>query len=508
MSPPSATAHLSPLAFLSHYIANLEFVTSAVPILMAYVGSDYRYRFTNRTYQDWFDRPAHTITSHTVAEVVGDRLYPFLKPHIEEALAGNAVEFERWFDFPTGRRYIHAYYLPDFDVEGKVQGIAILGEDLSRRRVAEEALRASEQQFHAIFDLAPIGIAQTSLDGRYLVVNQRLAAITGYSRYELTSGTSYLDITHPDDRARNGALLQQLLAAEIPSYSLEKRYIRKDGTVVWARNSVALVYDREGAAIGTIGIVEDMNEQILAAQRLADSERQLRQSNADLTHFAYAVSHDLREPLRTMSACSQLLSLKHGALLDENARQLLNYISDGAARMDALLRDLLVYTQASQQSGPPPRADAGTILQEVVRSLSASIVESQAEVISTTLPSVGAHPIHLTQIFQNLLANALRYRNPSAPPRIHIASVFAEGHHQFQVADNGIGIDPDKSDYVFGMFKRLHSRELSGSGLGLALCKRIVESYSGRIWVESVPGQGSTFYFTLPPAPAPDELAG
>jgi light-regulated signal transduction histidine kinase (bacteriophytochrome) len=251
-----------------------------------------------------------------------------------------------------------------------------------------------------------------------------------------------------------------------------------------------------------------------ARERATSAAEALRRANSDLEQFAFSASHDLQEPLRMVSTFSQLLQLKYAGKLDEQADTIIEHCVEGATRMGRMIRDLMEYTRAASVTGTlPQRVSLEGAFEEALGNLQASIEESKAVVTHDPLPVLQVEPVHLQQIFQNLISNAIKYRG-SQPPRIHIGAVPLGGVWEFSVQDNGIGIEPRYKDQVFGLFKRLHSRNrYSGTGLGLAICKKLVERYNGRIWVESQPGAGSTFYFTLAQSeaarsePATSELA-
>jgi signal transduction histidine kinase len=235
-----------------------------------------------------------------------------------------------------------------------------------------------------------------------------------------------------------------------------------------------------------------------AQDDLRRSNEELRRVNKDLETFAYSASHDLQEPLRIVSINSQLIE-RRGGELPENTRDFLRNIQEGAARMRTLLGDLLSYTRAIRQAdGPVPVLDSGTVLAKVLENLRSSIDESCAVVTHDPMPPVRMMDVHLTQVLQNLIGNALKYRRAEAP-RVHVSAVERNGIVTFTVADNGIGVDPRFRHQIFGLFKRLHTREeYPGSGVGLAICERVVEQYGGRIWVEEQrSGPGSVFHFTV-----------
>jgi light-regulated signal transduction histidine kinase (bacteriophytochrome) len=229
-------------------------------------------------------------------------------------------------------------------------------------------------------------------------------------------------------------------------------------------------------------------------------QQALIQANADLEQFAHSASHDLREPLRSIGIYSDLLARSYGPSFDEKGREFLGFIQSGAKRMDALLGDLLSYAHASSISDDAVEpVQAVRPLEAALESLSGAIRESNAQISVGEMPVVRMHESHLSQIFQNLIGNAIKYRKKNEPLLIEVSARKADCHWMFGITDNGIGIPPAYKETIFGIFKRLHTNsECSGTGMGLAICQRIVERYQGRIWVESEPGQGSTFLFSVP----------
>ena len=230
-----------------------------------------------------------------------------------------------------------------------------------------------------------------------------------------------------------------------------------------------------------------------------ETNRALSHANADLQQFAYSASHDLQEPLRMVAVYSQLLKKRYHGKLDSQADLIIQQCVDGAVRMEGMIRDLLAYTQASAISVVPKTAvPLNEVFDGTVTTLQVATPENDASITRGELPVLKVEPVHLHQLFQNLLSNALKYRSEWSPV-IHVSARRETEEWVFSVTDNGIGIEPQYQHQIFGLFKRLHTRErYSGTGLGLAICKRLVEHYHGRIWVESEVGKGSTFFFSLP----------
>jgi light-regulated signal transduction histidine kinase (bacteriophytochrome) len=298
-------------------------------------------------------------------------------------------------------------------------------------------------------------------------------------------------LLHPEDR--EGALkrVQEAFKAGLPMEG-EWRVIWPDGTVHCVAGRFQVHNDAEGTPLRMSGVNFDITER----KRI---ETELRRANQDLEQFAYSASHDLQEPLRTVTIFSELLSGRYGDKLDGQALEFLGNIREGARRMEMLVRDLLTYTQAATINEEPEQADANIIIQAAIANLAGAIAESGATMDFDPLPSVRVHTIQLQQVFQNLISNAIKYHRPGVPPVVHATARRQDGAWLFSVTDNGIGIEAQFQERIFGLFKRLHTGdEYSGTGIGLALCQRIVERNHGRIWVESEPGKGSSFHFTLP----------
>ncbi|MFB3812928.1 MAG: ATP-binding protein [Terriglobales bacterium] len=242
----------------------------------------------------------------------------------------------------------------------------------------------------------------------------------------------------------------------------------------------------------------EIEERKRAEEALKANSAELARSNADLQQFAYVASHDLQEPLRTLSSFSQLLKRRYHGRLDSEADEFITFIVEGATRMQTLINDLLAFSRVGTRGSPFTPVNCAEILASVEENLELAIADNEAVITHDLLPIVSADATQLTQVFQNLLSNAIKFRR-AEPPRIHVSAARRDGAWRFSVRDNGIGIAPQYYDRIFVIFQRLHGREAyPGTGIGLAICKKIVERHGGCIWVESEPGQGSTFHFTIP----------
>lgn len=369
-------------------------------------------------------------------------------------------------------------------------------QDITVRKRQEEALRVSEEENRTTFEQAAVGIAYLAPDGHWLRANQRLCEILGRREEEL-AGTLYHDLTHPQDQGLEAAHLKALLAGETCSYRMEKRCLRQDDSPVWVLVSMSLVHDSHHEPRHLIAVVEDINARRRAEERLSRLNEELRRSNEELQQFAYVASHDLQEPLRMVSSYTQLIQEVYGEQLDEEAHKWIHYAVDGANRMQRLIEDLLSYSRVATRGREFERVDSHAALGQALANLQQTIQENDAMVTNSDLPEVTADPLQLVQLFQNLVGNAIKYRSEISP-HVHVSAARKEHLWEFSVSDNGIGIDPKFQERVFVIFQRLHTRrEYPGTGIGLAICRRIVERHGGTIWFESEPDHGTTFRFTL-----------
>lgn len=363
--------------------------------------------------------------------------------------------------------------------------------DSCLRQVAEEAATF----FRSMVDHVPIGISRTDLSGRFVFVNEEFCKMFGTSAEDLLGKTPD-DVVPQFATDKSSSINRRVLEKAQPEERIERLTLGESEQFMKVIRMP--VKDDQQQVIGMQAVWLDVTELQQAQNRLERYAQNLERSNVDLQQFAYVASHDLQEPLRAVSSYCQLIEKNYTGQLDERAMRWLQFVVNGARRMQTLVRDLLTYARVDNKAESWITVDSDSVCRLAVENLSQSIKEAEAEVTVGKLPIVWADATQLEAVFQNLIGNAVKFRG-ERPPRVSIAAQRVEKEWQFAVRDNGIGIKPEFHERVFEIFKRLESQDrYSGTGIGLAICKRIVERYGGRIWVESQFGQGSTFFFTLP----------
>jgi PAS domain S-box-containing protein len=320
--------------------------------------------------------------------------------------------------------------------------------------------------------------------------------IKGYSADQIV-GRHFSCFYPPEDVAAGKPQRELAIAAEQGQFAEEGWRIRRDGSRFWASVTLTAIRSSNGQLQGFGKVTRDMTEQKEAEQKVQQAVNELSRSNAELQQFAYVASHDLQEPLRAITGCVQLLQHRFQGKLDARGDEFINHAVEGATRMKALITDLLEYSRAGTAPTASRPTDLNRVFQAALRNLQTAIAEKKATVTSDQLPTLVADETRLMQVLQNLIGNALKFTGET-PPQIHVGAKHVDGAWQFSVRDNGIGIEPQYAERIFGVFQRLHARrEYPGTGIGLAICKRVVERHGGRIWVESEPGKGSTFHFLI-----------
>jgi PAS domain S-box-containing protein len=375
----------------------------------------------------------------------------------------------------------------------------LLASRLLRKQLeGEAALRQSETRYRRLHETMRDAFVQMDMSGRIVDCNPAYQEMTGYGEDQLR-GIREADLIPSKWHPLETDIVRSQVISRGRSEVYEKEYIHADGRVFPVELRTFLIRDDAQQPMGMWSIVRNITQRKKMEQERENAMIALTQSNEDLKQFAYVASHDLQEPLRMVASYTQLLAERYGDQLDAKAHKFINYAVDGASRMQALILDLLAFSRVETRGQVFKSVDAQNALGAAIVNLRAVIDETGSLVTTDDLPRIRADESQLTMVFQNLINNGIKFQDKQHLPHIHISAHSQNGGWCFSVRDNGIGIEARYKDKVFLVFQRLHTRnEYPGTGIGLALCKRIIDRHSGRIWFDSTPGQGTTFFFTIP----------
>mgnify|MGYP000134292032 CR=1 FL=1 len=419
------------------------------------------------------------------------------------------------------------------DKDGKLIGFGKVTRDMTERKLTDEKMRLNEERFRLLIDgVRDYAIFLLDPAGHIVSWNKGAERINGYKASEIL-GRHFSTFYTEEAKRKNHPQTELRIASEKGMYEEEGIRVRKDGTPFWANVVITALFETDGNLKGFAKITRDITDRKKAEQKIYDAnldlerrveertaelekskqdieesklkleeqKEELMRSNSDLLQFAYVASHDLQEPLRMIISYLQLLQRTNSENVDAQGKEFIDFAISGAYRMRALVRDLLSYAGIEKSNKIPTVIQFNTVLNEIRANLSQLLEETHTKLTVGPLPELKADPIQMGQIFQNLITNAITYRSPERDAEIQIDAKQGPGEHwTFSVKDNGIGISPEYFQKIFVIFQRLHSdrEKFPGTGIGLAICKKIVERHRGKIWLESEPGKGTTFFFSLP----------
>jgi PAS domain S-box-containing protein len=460
------------------------------------------------TITSW-NKGAEKVYGYSAEEMIGKgphslldaSQYEYIYKSIDKIKKGeNIVHYEAKRQRKDGAEiYVSVNLSSIKNQDGKITGISVIARDITERKKVEEALRESERRYRTLYDDNPSMYFTLDSKNMILSVNRFGAEQLGYSVPELV-GKSILTVFYEKDRESAAQNMKHSVENLGRVFQWEQRKVRKNGSLLWVRETARAVKGSDGKIVIFI-VCEDITDRKKAEEELHETIEEVRRSNYELQQFAYITSHDLQEPLRTIASFTQLLEKRYKNKLDKDADEYIEFVVDAATRMKEMIQGLLNYSRIGTKGAEFKPTDVNEALNDAISNLKRTIDENNAEITNDSLPTVLGDKRLLVQLFQNLIGNAIKFKNPDEPPRIHISVSNDEKNNEyvFKVSDNGIGMESKYTDKIFEVFKRLHTiDEYKGAGIGLAISKRIVERHGGRIWVESSLGKGSTFYFTLP----------
>ncbi len=470
------------------------FANDAAASLLGYPSAAALMESPNSVLPDWLEYrseegapiPREHLPSHRAAEE-GARVTKTLRLRFKE------TDEECWLVMKSE---------PVFREAGGVYMVISILRDITKQKRADQNQRKSEERLNSLVANVPGIIWEEAgppgTNQRVVYVNSYAETMLGYPVTEwLNNESIWKKIIHPEDREAAAFQTQPLYESGTPGIS-QFRCISRDGRVLPVETHTSLAKNAAGEITGIYGVMMDVSERQQSELALARYARQLRRSNEELQKFAYVASHDLQEPLRMVTSYLQLIENRYSDRLDDDAREFIYYAVDGAARMKSLISALLTYSRVETSEREFKPVETEKALELALKNLQLAIEDSQATVTYQDLPCIKADEVQMTQLFQNLISNALKFRS-EAPPMISVSATREKDEWVFAIKDNGIGIEQEYLDRIFVIFQRLHSKEkYPGTGIGLSVCKKVVERHGGRIWVESEPGHGTSFYFSIP----------
>jgi PAS domain S-box-containing protein len=459
-------------------------------------GEDFRFISMNSSGLETIGLRQEDIFDKPVQEVIPEPSFSLVRTKYKEAIqSGKSVVWQEETPYPTGTKTGIVTVTPVYDNEGNCVRLVGSVNDITELKETERSLAFSRQQYKSLFDQNPDAVYSLDLEGNFTNFNPGLEKLLECNRQDIIQAGTFVPFCHPDDLEKTVNYFLHVQTGDAQTY--EVRAITFTGKLKYL-SIINMPIMVDGKITGVYGIAKDITSEKLALMQLELTATQLRNSNIELERFAYIASHDLQEPLRMISSFLQLLEKKYLDSIDEKGREYIRFAVDGSLRMKHLINDLLDYSRVSTSKQNLENVHIGLVLNDVLQNLSLQIKEKQAVIKTAELPLLPvADKTQMIQLFQNLLSNALKYSG-NKQPQIEITAAEQEDEWLFSVKDNGIGFDERYAEKIFVIFHRLHNKsEYSGTGMGLAICKKIIDRHGGKIYAKSVPGEGSTFLFTI-----------
>jgi PAS domain S-box-containing protein len=492
--------------------SNERFINLADNLLgyLAFIDANtLRFEYVNIQFSNLMGFPRDNIIGSHIKDIIGEINYNATLNHIEKVRSGEYVTYEKLFDINSEKRWFKVDYYPLYNKSGSIEYIATLSTDITRLKLSEELLKETTRTLELALASAKAGAWEWDILVSSSVWSTNLIEIFRLFPGKIAvDSQSWSAVLHPDDIALGDNKIKQALN-DNTKFDYDYRIILPTGEIKWLNSIGEGIYDEEGNLFKMVGICMDITERKNAEKELDERMEELSRLNTQLEKYAYAneelkqfafiSSHQLQEPIRTVSNFAQVIEEEYSELLEKNGLTFLHIIKDAAKRMTFLVDSLLEFSQLDRSS-KLNYVDLNQVLANVINGLNEKIMKSEAIIKFSEMPKLYVYETKIYQLFLNLISNAIKFQKKGNQPIIKVDAKKIDNFWQFSISDNGIGILPAHYEKVFEIFQRLHATEdeYEGKGIGLAHCKKIVHIHEGEIWVESKIDEGSTFYFTIP----------
>ena len=476
-------------------VINFKEIFNSIPEVIRVLDGEYNVLYQNKASKKFF-------STEETCHHVGRKCYEYLGQNLpcKKCITRMAYETGEPQDKELYVESIGKWYQiqcnPSFNDKGDITNVVESFYDITDIKKNEEELRRSEEKYRTIFETAANLILSVNKDGVVVDCNNRIMQVLGYSKEEFI-GISYEKYVHEDYRDETMGCLKYIIEKGVVN-NFDSKLIRKNGDVIDVIINSSGLKNINGEFIYTICIVSDVTEERRTLETLKKSTEKLQKSNEELEEFAYIASHDLQEPLRVVSSYCQLLQEDYYDKIDDEGKKYINYTIESVYRMKLLIKELLDFSRVGRDEKDFEKIDLDDLLKEVIFEFHQSIEDTAAKILYPSLPIIYGERFRIKQLFHNLISNSLKFRSEKQPI-IEIGCFELLNAWEFSVRDNGIGIDKKYFSKIFKVFQRLYTKEqYPGTGIGLAMCKKIVESHGGRMWLDSNKDSGAVFFFTLP----------
>jgi PAS domain S-box-containing protein len=479
----------------------VEELMNSFSAMVCYKDSNNRITHLNQAMADFLGKPKAFFKNVSMYEIISKgRAHTYHEEDLQIIKTGKSIlgAIEEVITPLGEKRWLRSDKKPFYAKDGSIKGVVIFSVDITEQTIEKQRLKQSEDLFRRIFDKAPYGVFIMDLSRKIIHANNSACNLLGYDIDDLAIQS--LDDLAYDHSKIDVVEVYEELSPEQPFANREIILSKKDKTAFNINLLATQIKDSNDIPIFNLGMLENISEKRQAEERLQEYSQNLEESNKDLEQFAYIISHDLKEPLRMMTSYTQLLKRRYSDSFDETGDEFMDYIVNGAKRMNDLINDLLAYSRVGRDKRARKFINLVDLIQVIQSNLKMISEEKNAEIIiNDVLPLTYCNKPQITALFQNLINNSIKYSREGVPPKVEIGVTKKKKHWEFYIKDNGIGIAQENLDKIFLIFQRLHANnEYSGTGIGLAIAKRIVLTHDGDIWARSIEGEGTTFYFTLP----------